>query len=152
MSPPALRRSTVLLALLVTGAALAAAACTSVSRLSQARAEISGPEDTSVQIVTSRRFVVTGQTGPTLNPDSAGRRVNLQTADTVQRTLPTTVTRSVTQTQRIYIQVSAGDTVSLPDSAPAEIRLFIDGDEKARNPGDLADAPLGVIYRASIIG
>lgn len=140
-----------LVVILAAAVAVAAAACTDVSARSQARAEISGPDGTSVQVVTSTRFVQE-QTSSSTSPDTVGTSVSLLTADTIRRTLPATVNQSLTETQRFYIRVALSDSAAASADGPvdAEIQLLVDGEQKARAENDLLESALEIAYRSFV--
>lgn len=145
-------RSFALAALLAATVAVAGTACTDVSVPEQARAEISGPDGTQVRVITSTDFIQGEQTSPDPTvPDTGGIAVRMFSADTVQRTLPTTVNRSLTETRRIHVQVTLQDSAA---SSPveAELQLLVDGEEKARASGDLFERALRVSFTSFVSG
>lgn len=136
---------------LVLGVAFAAAACLGISTRGQASAEITGPDGTSVMVVTSTQFTQTqGSSG--LAPDTAGADVRILTADTSRHTIPATVSRELTDTQRIYLKVALDDSASASGSGPldSEIRLDIDGEQRASASGDLRETPLVVSFTSYV--
>lgn len=148
-------RSLALAALLPVALALAGAGCADVSAPSQARAEISGPDGTPVEVITSTRFVQEGQTSPDPTvPDTGGVSVSLISADTLRRTLPATIDRSLTETQRIFVHVSLPDSAASETAEPvdADLRLFVDDESKARSTGDLLQRALQVSYTSFVSG
>jgi len=145
-------RSFALAALLAATVAVAGTACTDVSVPEQARAEISGPDGTQVRVITSTDFIQGEQSSPDPTvPDTGGIVVRMFSADTVQRTLPTTVNRSLTETRRIHVQVTLQDSAA---SSPveAELQLLVDGEEKARASGDLFERALRVSFTSFVSG
>lgn len=146
MNPIPTRRQLTLgaLALAVT---LAAGACLGVDTRGRATAEISGPDGTPVRVITSTRFTRT-QASPGLGPDTAGVNVRLLAADTSSETLPTSISRQLTDTQRIYVQVALTDSAAASGDGPlqTEVQLIIDGEQRARAAGDLRDTPLAVSF------
>lgn len=139
---------------LAAAAALAGTACTGVSARSQARAEISGPDGTPVQVVTSTRFVQEQTSTSPTSPNTTGTNVSLVTADTTRRTLPATVTQALTETQRFYIRVALTDSAEASADGPvdAEMRLLVDGEQKARAQNDLVERALQIAYRSFTAG
>lgn len=131
--------------------ALAGAACLGVSTRGRAQAEITGPDGTPVRVITSTRFREK-QTSPGLGPDTAGVGVQLLAADTSRHTLPTSVSRQLTETQRIFVQVALTDSAAASGSGPvqAELRLKIDGDQRARAAGNLRETPLSVSFSSFV--
>lgn len=148
-------RNLALAAVLTAAVALAGGACLDASPPSQARAEISGPEGTDVRVITSTRFVSEsqGSTDPT-SPDTTGVNVRLVTADTARRTLPATVTRSLTETQRIYMNVALPDSVaaSADGTVEAEMQLFVDGEVKTRTEADLVERAMQATFTSFVDG
>lgn len=132
--------------------ALVAGACLGVDTRGSATAEITGPDGTSVRLVTSTRFS-RSQASPGLGPDTAGVDVQLIEADTSRQTIPATVSRQLTDTQRIYVQVALTDSAAASGSGPlqTEIALTIDGEERARASGDLRETPLAVSFTSFVI-
>lgn len=153
MNPASARTSSVLGLLLAAAVGLTATACLDVSERSQARAEISGPDGTQVQVITSTEFVQSQQPRDPGTPDTA-IDVQLLTADTLERELPSTVTQSLTSTQRFFIFVSLADSAAAAagDPVQAELRLLIDGDQRARATGDLLEEPLQVSFTSFVAG
>ena len=148
-------RSFALAALLAATVAVAGTACTDVSVPEQARAEISGPDGTQVRVITSTDFIQGEQTSPDPTvPDTGGITVRMFSADTVQRTLPTTVNRSLTETRRIHVQVTLQDSAAAASSSAveSELQLLVDGDEKARASGDLLEQALRVSFTSFVSG
>lgn len=147
------RRTTAAVTLLAAAAALAAGACTDVSERSQATAEISGPDETSVRVITSTDFVrgSQGTTDPTV-PDTSGVSVNLVSADTTERTLPAEVSQALTETQRFFINVALTDSAEAGADGPveAEMRVLVDGEQRARVQSDLLDIPLQVVFTSFV--
>lgn len=143
-----------LVVILAAAVAVATTACTDVSARSQARAEISGPDGTPVQVVTSTQFVQEQTSSSPTSPDTASTSVSLVTADTIRRTLPATVTQSLTETQRFYIRVALTDSAAASADGPvdAEMQLLVDGEQKARAQNDLLERALQIAYRAFVAG
>lgn len=129
--------------------ALAAGACLGVETRNRASAEITGPDGTPVRVITSTRFTRT-QASPGLGPDTAGVDVRLLEADTSSQTLPASISRQLTDTQRIYVQVALSDSAAGGGPLETEIQLNIDGEERARASGDLRDTPLAVSFLSHV--
>lgn len=151
-STPASRLS--LVAALAVTTALAGTACMDVGSRSQARAEISGPDGTAVQVVTSTQFVQEQNASGAFQPDTGGTSVNLITADTARRSLPTTVDQSLTETQRFYVEVALTDSAETEATEPvdAEMQLLVDGEQKARVQNDLLERALRIAFRSFVSG
>lgn len=134
--------------------ALAGTACMDVTSRSQARAEISGPNGVAVQVVTSTQFVQGQDASGPLSPDTTGTSVNLVTADTTSRNLPTTVTQSLTETQRFYVEVALTDSAEADASGPvdAEMQLLVDGEQKAQVQNDLLENALRIAFTSFVSG
>lgn len=134
---------------------VAGAACVDVSERSQATAEISGPDDTPVRVITSTDFVrgAESTTDPS-EPDTAGISVSLISADTSERELPATVNQQLTDTQRFFINVALTDSAESSADGPveAEMRVMVDGEERAQVQSDLLDIPLQVIFTSFVSG
>lgn len=135
-------------------AALAATACLDVSERSRATAEISGPEGTAVEVVTSTQFVRTQGTSDPTSPDTASLDVRLVTSDTVEREIPAVVERELTQTQRIFVGVVLADSAAAAAGEPieAEVRLLVDGEQRGIVTGDLLVRPLEVSFASFVSG
>lgn len=149
------RRFLALAAIVAAGLVLAAGACTDVSVRSEARAEISGPDDTPVRLVTSTEFVRSGgSTSDPTAPDTTGIQVSLITADTSERRMPATVSQSLTESQRFYIQAVVTDSATLAerDSVEAQMQLFVDGDRRGSVRGDLLEGPLEITFTSFVSG
>lgn len=148
-------RSFALAALLAATVAVAGTACTDVSVPEQARAEISGPDGTQVRVITSTDFIQGEQSSPDPTvPDTGGIVVRMFSADTLQRTLPTTVNRSLTETRRIHVRVTLQDSAASESSSAveADLQLLVDGDEKGRASGDLLERALRVSFTSFVSG
>lgn len=139
------------LALAVAAVGLAGAACLGVSLKGRAQAEITGPDGTPVRVITSTSFT-RRQGGPGVGPDTAGVDVRLLNADTSRHSIPTTVSRQLTDTQRIFVQVALTDSAAAAGGEPlqAEIQLIIDGEQRARASGDLRETPLAVSFTSFV--
>lgn len=139
---------------LAAAVAVAGAACMDVPTRSQARAEISGPDGTPVRVVTSTDFVKEQEVSSPTTPDTTGRGVRVVSADTSRRTLPTTVTQSLTETQRFYIRVALTDSAEAAADGPvdAEIQLLVDGEERARVQNDLVETALSIAFTSFVAG
>lgn len=150
MNPTPTRRQLALGALAL-AVVLVAGACLGVETRNRASAEITGPDGTQVRVVTSTRFTRT-QASPGLGSDTAGVDVRLLAADTSSQALPTSISRQLTDTQRIYVQVALTDSAAAEGGGPlqTEIQLSIDGEERARATGDLRDTPLAVSFLSRV--
>ena len=134
--------------------AMAGTACVmDVSTRSEARAEISGPDGTPVQVVTSTRFVGDRESSPPAFPDTTETSLRPITADTSRRTLPDTVTRSLTETQMFYIRVVLVDSAEVSADGPvnATMRLLIDGEEHGQVENDLVQSALQIAFSSSFM-
>lgn len=150
MNPTSTRRQLALGALAL-AVALTAGACLGVETRGRATAEITGPDGTPVRVITSTRFT-RRQASPGMGPDTAGVNVRLLSADTSRQTIPADVSRQLTDTQRIYVQVALTDSAAASGSGPlqAEVKLTIDGEQRARAAGDLRDTPLAVSFTSFV--
>lgn len=149
--PPTPTRRQLVLGTLVLAVALAAGACLGVETRGRATAEITGPEGTPVRVITSTRFTRT-QASQGLGPDTAGIDVRLLEADTSSQAIPASISRQLTDTQRIYVQVALTDSAADAGGGPlqTEVQLTIDGEERARASGDLRETPLAVSFSSFV--
>lgn len=125
---------------------LAGSACLDVSVPTEARVEISGSEEVPVRVVTSTRFVRPDSTD--MSSDTTADGLRLLRADTLNPTLPVTLTRQMARPHRIYVQVSLTDSMqsAVSESQPTEVRLFLDGERRSRVTGDLTESPVRLVF------
>lgn len=152
MKPSATRRPFTLGIAVVVASTLVGAACLGVSTRSRAEAEITGPDGTPVRVITSTRFTRQRGASSGLGPDTAGIDVRLLDADTSGHSLPTSVARELTDTQRIFVKVALSDSAADEGEGPveAELQLLVDGDQQAQAAGNLRDGPLSVSFTSFV--
>lgn len=108
-----------------------------------ARAELEGPSGIPVSIVASSDFEIMRSEG--------GTSAELNQADTVAATIPTSLQRDISARRRVFFEVSyAGDSASAPDSVNASLTVFINGDRKGGASGNLIEQKLTFLFRSLV--
>lgn len=125
---------------------IAAGACDILSDpqpVKTARAELDGPSGVPVSIVASTDFEIVASGG--------GTSADLNDADTISATIPTSLERDIRARRRVFFEVAlAGDTASAPDSVNARLTVFIDGENKGGAAGDLTEQNLTFLFRSLV--
>lgn len=108
-----------------------------------ARAELDGPSGTPVSIVASSDFEIATSEG--------GTTAELNEADTITASIPTSLQRDISSRRRVYFEVAyAGDSASAPDSVNASLTVFINGDRKGGASGNLIEQNLTFLFRSLV--
>lgn len=108
-----------------------------------ARAEVEGSSGTPVRIVASNDFEIMTSEG--------GTSAELNQADTVAATIPTSLQRDISTRRRVFFEVAyAGDSASAPDSVNATLTVFINGDRRGGASGNLLEQNLTFLFRSLV--
>lgn len=123
------------------GLVLVAAGCgLSAPERNEARVVVDADDQESqVQIVTSTEFTVStgGQGGPS---------VSLVASDTTVRTLPYDTTFDIVATRRFFVRAQTPAAATDTPSVVTTVRVIVDGEERNRVQGDLADEPVQAVF------